>query len=160
FRDIYEVVEFQLPGSHVGYKDADLEKRLSVSLRLAHGGGTELAELWVLRNDPITELNNLVQNSNDKLLDRLSFAVGESKGKKTIVRRVRPAKEPPPILVLNAIGFRPFLKLPNLFLPCGRCLQPPLRRDILRDLLARDPNVLTWLHPEDARGGTFTPETI
>jgi hypothetical protein len=160
YRDIYDVVEFQLPGSAIGYKDTELKERLSVSLRLAHGGATELAELWVLRNNPVAELNKLVQNSKDELLNRLAFAVGESKGKTIIVLRVRPSKEPAPVLVLDAVSYRPYWKLPNLFVPCGRCLQPPLRRDIVRDQLADDPNILTWLHPESGKGGAFTPETI
>ncbi len=159
FRDVYDVLEFQLPGSTLGYQDSELKARLAVKLRLARGSDTEAAELWVLRNDPIAELNNLVQHSDDKLLDRLAFAVGESKGRQIIVLRVRPSKDPPPVLVLDAVGFRTFVKLPNLFLPCGHRLQPKLRRDIVRTLLADDPNLLTWLHPEN-KDGAFTPETI
>src|SRR5205807_6372758 len=47
FRDIYEVLEFQLPGRRTAYTDGDLEERLPVTLRLTRGG-IEPAELWVL----------------------------------------------------------------------------------------------------------------
>ena len=50
-------------------------------------------------DDPIEQLNAFVQASDDQLLGRLSFAVGDHKGHKTIVLRVRPSKLPPPVLV-------------------------------------------------------------
>jgi hypothetical protein len=159
YRDIYDILDFQLPGAALSYREGELKGRLRVALHLARGGGTEPAELWVLRNDPVAELNNLVQHSEDQLLSRLSFAVGESKGRQTILLRVRPSKLPPPVLVVDGVAFRQYLKLPNLFLPCGWRLHPPLRRDILRKLLAEDPAVLTWLHPGE-KEGEFTPETI
>ena len=158
FRDIYEVLEFSLPGTPVGWKEGEVGHRLKVPLTLARGGTTEAAELWVLRDDPVNELNNLVQNADDQLLGRLSFAVGEHNGKKTIVLRVRPSRLPPPVLVVRGESFRHFLKLPNLFVPCGWRLHPPLRRDVVRSHLADDPNVLTWLYP--AGGGQFVAETL
>src|SRR5262249_22195269 len=50
------------------------------------------------------------------------------------------------------------LKLPNLFLPCGMRLHPPLRRDAVRKQLADDPAIVTWLQPDGASG--FTPESL
>ena len=89
---------------------------------------------------------------------RLAFAVGEKDGQKTIVLRVRPSKLPPPVLVLNALGFCHFQKLPNLFLPVGTRLHPPLRRDAVRKHLADDPMQVTWLYP--GPDGSFTPESL
>src|SRR5262249_10277294 len=48
--------------------------------------------------------------------------------------------------------------LPNLFVPVGLRVHPPLRRDAVRDLLASDPRQLTWLAPQ--AGGNFVPERI
>jgi hypothetical protein len=158
FRDIYEVLNFDLPSATVEWRETELSDRLRVPLRLAHAGGTEPAELWVLRDDAVSQLDNLVQNADDKLLNQLSFAAGNSGEELMIVLRVRPSKQPPPVLVLNAVGYRPYLKLPNLFLPCGTRLHPPLRRDAVRKLLADDPADVTWLRP-DARS-TFTPENL
>ncbi len=157
FRDVYEALEFTLPGEEVGWEEGEVRERLTVPLRLARGGGTEAAELWVFRNDPVAELNDLVQNADDHLLNRLAFAVGEHGGKQTIVLRVRPSKLPPPVLVKGE-AFRPYLKLPNLFLPVHWRLHPPLRRDMVRKYLADDPAVLTWRYP--GPGGAFTPETL
>jgi hypothetical protein len=158
FRDIYEILDFTLPAAPAAWRPAELERRLTVSLRLVRGGPPEPAELWVLHQRPVEQLDALVQNADDHLLARLAFAVGERAGRRTIVLRARPSRGPLPVLVLEAEGFRPFLKLPNLFVPCGARLHPPLRRDAVRGLLAADPAVVTWLFPN--ADGTFVPERL
>src|SRR5262249_45795426 len=74
FRDIYEVLDFELPSANVEWRETELADRLRVPLRLAHAGGTEPAELWVVRDDAVTQLDQLVQNADDKLLNWLAFA--------------------------------------------------------------------------------------
>ncbi len=158
FRDIYEVLEFPLADAPVRWHDGQLRQKMKVTPTLKPGGSPDGAELWVLRDDPIEELNRFVQNADDQMLHRLAFAVGEKDGQKTIVLRVRPSKLPPPVVVLKAIGYRPYLKLPNLFLPVGTRLHPPLRRDVVRRLLAEDTSQITWLTP--GANGSFTPESL
>lgn len=149
FTDVYEIVELKLPKGEVSWKDSEFDEKLKVPLRLTPSGGAEAAELWVLRDNPIDELNRLVQQWDDHLLNRLSFAVANHKKELTIILRVRLSKQAPPVLVLNGAGFRHYLKLQNLFMPCGSNLHPPLRRDKVRGLLADDPSILTWLYPTD-----------
>lgn len=160
FKDVYEITEFPLPDAPVKLKDSKTEvPRIKVVPALRAGGTPDGAELWVLRDDPVTELNRFVQNSDDQMLQRLAFAVGEKGGKKVIVVRTRQSKQAPPVLVLHgAIAYKHYLKLPNLFLPAGMKLHPPLRRDQVRKLLAEDTNQIVWLHP-DGKGG-FTPMTL
>ncbi len=158
FREIYEISEFKVAQANISWTEASLDARLRVALSLKAGGTTEGAEFWVLRDDPVAELNRFVQNADDSLLSRLAFAVGESDGKTTIVLRIRPSRLPPPVVVLNAAGYRPYLKLPNLFLPAGLRLHPPLRRDVVRSLLADDPEQVVWLTPLD--DGSFVPESL
>jgi hypothetical protein len=159
YKDVYEIMEFALPDAKVGWADAKLEKTLQVVPSLKPGGSPDGAELWVLRDDPIEELNYFVQNANDDLLQRLAFAVGELNGRKAIVVRVRQSKQQPPVLVFKkAVAYKHYLKLPNLFLPVGARLHPPLRRDQVRKLLADDPGQVVWLHP--GAGGLFTPESL
>src|SRR5579884_291395 len=101
FNDIYGVLEFQLPDVAVPYQDGELSKRLPVRLALRPGGAPEGAELWVLRDRAVEELNCFVQNADDQLLHRLNFAVGESEGKTVIVLQVKQAqRQTPPVLVL------------------------------------------------------------
>jgi hypothetical protein len=160
FRDIYDVIEFALPSAHVCWRPAELERKLTVPLRLAASSATEPAELWVLRGQAVEQLDAFVHEADDHLLGRLAFAVAEPAGggQPVIVLRCRPSKLPPPVLVLEGVGYRPYLKLPNLFLPCGRRLHPPLRRDAVRRLLADDPEHVTWLEPLDRLA--FTPHRL
>jgi hypothetical protein len=159
FHDIYEIVDFQLPGAVTRWKDSPLPQRLTVAPRLRQAGPSDGAELWVLRGDAIDELNRFVQNAEDQLLNRLAFAVGEKNGQRIVVLRVRQSKLPPPVLVLPAEAYKSYLKLPNLFLPAGCILHPPLRRDVVRKLLAEDVNQISWL-VQEASGGSFTPEGL
>ena len=159
YRDIYEVLEFELPDSKSAWKDAKLDQVIKVALSLKPGGSTDGAELWVLRDNPVEALNRFVQNADDQMLQRLAFAVGRKGGETTIVVRVRQSKLPPPVLVFsNAIAYKHYLKMPNLFLPAGTRLHPPLRRDQVRKLLADDTGAVVWLHPGE-KGG-FVPESL
>jgi hypothetical protein len=158
FRDIYEVMEFTLPAAPLDWGEGNLDAKVRVAPKLTAGGPADGAELWVLRGDGAAELNRFVQNADDQMLHRLAFAVGELGGCKTVVLRVRPSKLPPPVLVLDADAYKHYLKLPNLFLPAGSRLHPPLRRDKVRELLASDPDQLVWLAPTE--DGRFTPQTL
>jgi hypothetical protein len=158
FRDVYEVMEFSLAEAATAWKEGEFTDRLRVAPRLTPAGGADVAEMWVLRDNAVEEINRFVQNSDDQLLHRLAFAIGVKDGLTIIVLRVRPSKLPPPALVLPAGAFRPYLKLPNLFLPCATRLRPPLRRDVVRRLLADDPDLVTWLTP--GPDGSFTPESL
>jgi hypothetical protein len=162
YRDIYEVLEFPLTEQPVVHENADLKSHLEVSLSLKPGGSSDGAELWVLTDNAVEILNTLVQNADDQLLHRLAFAVGKGKGdKQTIILRTRQSKMQPPVLEFSgkAREYKPYLKLPNLFLPAGKRLHPPLRRDKVRQLLADDTNQVVWLAPT-GEDGEFTPESI
>ena len=158
FRDVYEVMEFALPGAPSAWPEGKLAGKVRAPLTLTAGGSTDAPELWVLREDAVAELNRFVQNADDQMLHRLAFAVGEREGRAVVVLRVRPSKPPPPELVLKAEPYKTYLKLPNLFLPAGRMLHPPLRRDVVRKLLAADPAQVVWLAPLD--GNAFRPEAL
>jgi hypothetical protein len=158
FRDIYELLEFELPQSKVAWRDGGPPHRVRVPLRLTTSDPSDAAELWVLRERPLEQLDELVSNCQDDLLRQLSFAVAEKDGQQIIVLRARPTKGPRPELVLGAVEFRRYQKLPNLFLPSGKRLHPPLSHHVIRNLLAGDPAVITWLCPHG--DGTFTPESL
>jgi len=158
FHDVYEIVEFQLPDGGARWQDSSLPIRLRVAPRLRQAGPTDGAELWVLRGQAIDELNRFVQNAEDQLLARLAFAVAEKNGQTLVVLRVRQSRLPPPVVVLPAEAYKSYLKLSNLFLPAGSILHPPLRRDVVRKLLAEDVAQITWLAPGE--NGAFTPESL
>ena len=160
FQDIYEILDFTLPAAAVSWKESKESSRLKVPLRLGPSSSTDKPELWVLREQAVERLDALVRDaSEDQLVHRLAFAVFQSEGQTAIVLRVRPSKQAPPVVVLeDSQAFRPYAKMPNLFLPCGRELRPALRRDRVRQLLAPDPDQVTWLWPGD--DGAFIPEGL
>ncbi len=155
---MYEMVEFQLPDGGTPWQDSPLPTRLRVAPRLRQAGPADGAELWVLRGEAIDELNRFVQNAEDQLLTRLAFAVGEKNSQTIVVLRVRQSKLPPPVVILPAEAYKSYLKLSNLFLPAGHILHPPLRRDVVRKLLAEDVTQITWL--VGGANGSFTAEGL
>jgi hypothetical protein len=160
FQDIYEVLDFKLPAGTLPWHESNLKGKLSVPLRLVAGNAADVAEMWVLLEKGVEQLDALVRDADERLLARLAFAVANVAGQApTIILRTRPSKLSPPVLTLeNTLGFKPYWKLPNLFLPVGQRLSPTLRRDAVRRLLADDPSQLVWLMPDGH--GKFTPETL
>lgn len=161
FEEIYQAIEFQLPAAESSWHDQPPQSRLSVPLRLTSMAETDPAELWVLEEDAWQQVEQLVAHSDNELIGRLAFAVVESSGpaaRPLVLLRVRPSKLPPPVLILSGVACRSYLNLPNLFVPVGRRLHPPLRRDVVSKLLAADANRIVWLQPAD--GGGFVPRSV
>src|SRR5262249_11229902 len=148
----------QLPSAPTRLQDQELPARLSVPLRLSPASDPAAEELWVMHDGGLEQLDELVRTADDQLLARLSFALAEQDARRTVALRPRPSKEGPPVVSLAAQAFRPYRGVPNLFLPRGARLQPPLRRDAVRKLLADDPEQVTWLYP--LADGGFRPETL
>ncbi|MFO0845591.1 MAG: hypothetical protein U0797_24935 [Gemmataceae bacterium] len=90
----------------------------------------------------------------------MSLAVGETKAEDDRVVRVRQSKQGRRRCSCSTAvaEYKHYLKLPNLFLPVGKTLHPPLRRDQVRKLLAEDAASVTWLHPGE--GGSFAPMSL
>jgi hypothetical protein len=159
FQDVYDILQFKLPAEPVAWAEAQAPSKMAVPLRLTAGNAADVPELWVLRENAVEQLDSLVRDADERLTQRLMFAVADGPGRKTVILRTRPSKLAPPVLPLeNAVGFKPFWKLPNLFLPAGRRLHPTLRRDAVRKLLADDPDRVVWLYPNGTGG--FTPESV
>ena len=179
FDDIYSHLNFELPLSPQHWTSNDKPERMEIPLRLVDGNAADVAEMWVIRDDAMSRLDAFVRDADDRLIQRLKFAVATDSTKQTvIVLRVSTSQIAPPVLAWeNVVGFRPYHKLPNLYLPVGMRLHPTLRRDAVRELLADDPDQMVWLYPSASnnlpplapggegpgvRGarGAFTPERI
>jgi hypothetical protein len=160
FRDIYEVLKLELPANRVDWQAVENHEKLNVPLTLAPGSAADAAELWVLRGAEADKaLDQFVREADARLVQRLKFAVADAADGPVTVLRTTASRLAAPVLALpGAVGFRPFSKLPNLYLPAGRRLHPTLRRDAVRSLLADDPDQLVWLYPVGERG--FTPESL
>ena len=160
FRDIYDVLQFELPASRDEIAIAPPGDPITVSLKLTANHGTEPAEFWVLRNDAIAVFQEFVQQADERRLTGLRFAVGESAtGDTLVILRWLSQRGDPPILELPAAcAYRSHPGLKSVYVPLGERLQPSLRRDVLRNLFLPDGDRLVWLHPTG--GGGFRPEAI
>ena len=160
FQDVYDLVQFRLPATPVDYDAAAVPQKLEVPVRLIAGNATDAPELWVIEGDAVDRLDAFVRDADERISQRLKFAVAtDSTGKTSVVLRVAASKGSPPVLTVSgAIGFKAYYKLPNLFLPAGTRLHPTLRRDAVRKLLADDPDLVVWLNP--GPDGTFVPTTL
>ncbi len=152
FQDVYSVMEFRLPEQSERLTDVGTVQKLQVPLRLSRSTGQESAEVIVLTKDALGQLERFVQSSSDGALERMAFAVveGAAGTEHTVVVRIRPGRTPAPVLIFDGLACRNFLKIPNLFVPLGLRIHPPLRRDAVRELLAADESRLVWLAPIDA----------
>jgi hypothetical protein len=103
-------------------------------------------------------LERFVTSMDARLLGRFTFAISEGANRPIMLLRLRPSKEPRPVLVDLSAGYKPLLKLANVFIPCGSRLLPLPRRDTLCRFLAGDPKRLTWLRPLE--NGAFRAESL
>jgi hypothetical protein len=160
FRDIYELLSISLPGKTVAWSEATLDRTVTVALRLVPAASKEAAEWWVFSERGFREIDAFVRDADERLIRQLRFAVGRSTdGQETIILRTAISKEAPPAIDWpSAIAYAPYWKLPNLLLPVGTALHPPLRRETVRATFADDPTQNVWLDP-DNQGG-FTPRSL
>jgi len=96
------------------------------------------AELWVLGENAFDQLTPWCATPRTACCNGCS-SPSAAASRNVDLLRVRPSKQPPPQLILEAQPFARYLKLDNLFLPAGTKLHPVLRRDAIRKLLADDP---------------------
>ncbi len=154
FEDIYQALELRMPNPIHALQPVKVSTSLRVPLTLTSAASTSSAEMWVIRKDAMQQLEQLIVRSDEELLDRLAFAVVSNESEPVVVVRVRPSRAALPILVLDATAYTTCLRLPNLFVPLGMRLQPPLRRDAIAKLLASDNRLISWLEVVEPRDTT------
>ena len=153
----HEISSFALPASPHALRDQPVDAPLDLPLRLTNSGANEPAELWVIHERPSEQLAELASESGPAFLARFRYSSVAPNGRPLVLLWAEPSKGPPPVPAVVGLGCRPYLKLPNLFLPCGMKLTPPPRRDTAR-AIAPDSARLTVLLP-DGTGG-FVPVSV
>ena len=141
--DVYAIADFAVPGAKHALHATEELPRLAVSMRLVRGGADDAATLWVLERDAIAQVERLMASAPDAVAQGLLFAVSDEEPPRVLLRARPSAKGVE--LDLDADAYRPHLQIPNLFLPRGLVLEPPLRRDKVRELFAPDPDALVWV---------------
>ena len=119
FADVYENLRFALPAVPETWQDSPLAEKIDVPLKLVAGNATDAAELWVLRGPAADGLDAFVRGAEDRVVQRLRFAVGtDAAGGRVIVVRAAVSKLTPPILPLaDAVGYKAVLEDPEPLRP-------------------------------------------
>ncbi|MGC4116943.1 MAG: hypothetical protein QM765_20755 [Myxococcales bacterium] len=134
--NLYSVLELQVPGAPHHHEKQPVPPRLQVRLRLAKASRNEPTALFVLRQNAVEQVDTLVRGCSDELVQRLLFAATGDPKNPTIILRARPGRQAPPELQLNGEAYVPLLATGQLFIPRDASLEPPLRKEKVRDLLA------------------------
>jgi hypothetical protein len=156
FCETTELIDVVRP-SVANATDAAWPEPIIVPLTPSPSASTDFATLWVVRQDAIAQMDALVERADVKTRNQLVFAVGEFNGNRIVVLRLRPSRFPPPTVLAIAEAYRSWLRLPNLYVPVGTRIDPPLRRDVMQKLLAANGGIITWLRPSD---GGFLAESL
>lgn len=165
--DVYQALDFTPAGKVVSLPSNREPDRILVPVRLRESSSVDPAELWVVQADAMAQIESLLRRSDDRLSGRLAFAVASGRMRDipfqdddgpTVVLKARRSVLPPPELILDALACRPYLRIPNLFVPLGLQLQPPLRRDAVTRLLAKEADQVHWLAPSAMASSEIVPQ--
>jgi hypothetical protein len=166
--DLHSVSNIALPVA-TAWTPRKPSARLQVALRLVRAPNKRPADLWVLRERALEQVEQLVRTVPEDITMRLRFAIIEhddpaSGGTQTqVVLRARRSAAGPPALQLDAEAYVPVPQIPDLYLPVGTILDPPLRPNRLRELFGGDDSRIMWLAPateQGSRGRAFTRESL
>jgi len=161
---LYKLIDVVLPGASAEHPalDAARLERLRVELELRRRAREATPTLWVIPESGVQVVDGLIQRLPEREIARLLFAVGGDPAAPVVVLRAREGRGRPPVLEIpEAVAQASWLDLNNLYLPADAILDPPLRRETIRTLLAPDPEQLTWLSPDpEGRPAAFCVERI
>lgn len=141
-------------------------RRLEVQLRLVRAPAGRAPTLWVIRERTLEQLERLVRTVPDSVVAQLRVATGTTpEGELQAVIRARRSAKNPPALDLEAEAFVPAPQIPDLFLPLGNAIDPPLRPSRVRELLLDGSDRVVWLASDPAtsetrRGHAFRRESL
>lgn len=158
--DVYQLIDFRLPETPKKKAPIEPPRRLTVPLRFSKATRTEPAALWVIREDAVAAGDRLVQTLPDDVIARLLFAVTEQDGEPVVVLKARMGRSGPPEIDVPGEAYVSLLRIANLFVPRDRIVEPPLRRDKLRELLAPSDEEVGWLAPLGEDGERFRVESL
>jgi cellulose synthase operon protein C len=165
--DLHAVADVVLP-KQLDWVATPPSRRLQVQLRLVRAPHKRPPDLWVLRERALEQLEQLVRTVPDEIVARLRVATLERPdpvrgGTQTmVVLRARRSASGPPALDLDAEAYLPAPQIPDLYVPVGMAIDPPLRPSRVRELLAAEPEQVVWLAPsgdEGQRGRDFDRAT-
>jgi FtsH ternary system-associated peptide len=157
WRGLEAALELAVPGARVELAAKSIGDRRRVELRLS-AGRREAPSLWVIRSGGVQAIDKLLEYLPEEIVMRLTFAAAD----KMIVIRARSGRHGPPDLSLDAEEYAPLSGMADVYGPAGAIVEPPLRRERLRQILEVDQGAVVWLAPMGAERtkGPFRVERI
>lgn len=186
--DMFTLVEITAPDDPRTMVAVKPDRTLQVPLALSPATRAEAPSLWVLHGagddddsasagtsarssgrpparspaGPIDRVDSLVRTLPDDIIARLHFAVLERPGHRdgpVVLLRARHSRSGPPAIDIDGIAMIPFMGIANLYVPHDAGIEPPLRRDMLRELLAPENDRLYWLAPTRRSDASEPPDS-
>ena len=148
-------LELAVPGRATPHVAGALPARRRIELHLSQGR-RDVPSMWVIRDDAVAKIDQLLAYLPDDVVERLMFAVTAG-SPPTVIVRARTGRHAAPDLALVAEEYAPLGGMPDVYAPVGAIVEPPLRRERLRGILGVEAREVLWL----ARIGTaFRVERI
>jgi hypothetical protein len=138
-----KALELAVPESADKIVPGAMPARRKIELRLS-SGRRDITSLWVLRDDAIGKIDKLLEYLPEDVVGRLMFAVSDATPP-TVILRARTGRQAAPDLSLVAEEYAPLAGMADVYAPTGAIVEPPLRRERLRMILAIDAREVMWL---------------
>ena len=134
-------LELAVPGDKVAHVATKLPARRKIELKLSMGR-REITSLWVMRAHGVAAVDRLLEYLPEEIVARLQFAVAGD----VVILRARTGRHPAPDLSLKeAEEYAPLGGMADVYAPAGAIVEPPLRRERLRQILGIGTAEVMWL---------------
>ncbi len=164
WKSLDAALELKVAGGGVELAAGSLGERRKVELRFAPGR-RDAPSLWVIRRGGTAAIDKLLEYLPEDVVARLTFAAAgrnatmlsvpgmrlEDMQEGAIIIRARTGRHGPPDLSLDAEEYAPLSHMPDVYAPAGAIVEPPLRRERLRSILAIEQGQVAWLAPVQVR---------
>jgi hypothetical protein len=147
--NVYELLDLSVPAEVTERFESETLPRVEVRLRLVPGGRAETPSLWVIRTDAVDRVERLLAALPEEIAAGFLFAVTDGTSGPVVILRTRPTSRRAATLDVEGEAYCPHPLLPGVFLPRHTALEPPLRRDKLRETLAPDPDKVVLVREGD-----------
>jgi cellulose synthase operon protein C len=160
WQSLEAALELAIAAPRVEHPGGSLGERRRIELRFAPGR-REPPSLWVIRRGGTAAIDRLLEYLPEDVVARLTFAAAgrnatmlsvpgmrlDAVAEGAIIIRARTGRHGPPDLSLDAEEYAPLAHMPDVYAPAGAIVEPPLRRERLRQVLGVEQGHVSWLAP-------------
>ncbi|NUO50722.1 MAG: hypothetical protein HOV80_17870 [Polyangiaceae bacterium] len=147
FRAIWDHLEITLAPAGESPRPLPLARR-QVPLGLARVTTPKVPTLWLLREDAVATIDQLVETAPEDVLRALSFVACGPRDSPLVVLR---ASKPMPLFP-RGDAYAAVPELPDVFVPIDRRVHPPIWSDRLRAVVGGPDDKIRWLVPPEPGG--------